>query len=211
MFNWRISAWLQTLQGLASELYNSSVHPSNLDHAPPLKKQWSLFFFCCSWINQHRFSGNGGSKLPKLCVAPSPIWINIFSELCVLDLDHHTGLLFWKYCRKCRIQILWRTQHQNKQSVNSTSTQNTPPKNRRNLSWFWKWLLLILEKLFLLSARRNQVKGVDSRENVAFFTIYTIGQKITSGLRKQHMLPRLAYMLSLTVQSCFIQVLKQWK
>lgn len=37
------------------------------------------------------------------------------------------------------------------------------------------------------------MNGVDSHKNVVFFTIYTIGQKITSGLRKQHMLPRLVY------------------
>lgn len=150
------------------------MKPSNLDRAPPLKKQWSLF--CSSWINQRRFSGNSGSKLHKLCVAPSLIWINLFSELCVWNLDHHTGL-FCKYCRKCRIQILCGIQYQNKWSVDSSLTQNMSPKNRRNLSWFWKLFLGIPDKLFPLSASRNQVNGVDYHQKAVFFTTDTIGQK----------------------------------
>ena len=124
------------------------------------------------------------------CVLPQALSELIFSELCVLNLDHHSGL-FCKYCRKCRIQILCGIQDQNKWSVVSSLTQNMPHKYRRNLSWFWKWLLMIPDKLFPLSGSRNQVNSVDCHQKVVCFTIYTIGQKITSGLRKLHMLPRL--------------------
>lgn len=82
------------------------------------------------------------------------------------------------------------------------------PENRKNLSWFWKRLLMIPDKLLPLSGSRSQVNGVDCHQEVVCFTIYTVGQKIASRLRKLHMLPRLVYTV-LTVVSYFTQVLKQ--
>lgn len=116
----------------------------------------------------------------------------IFSELCVLNLDHHTGLSC-KYCRKCRTQIPSEIQHQNKWSVASSLTQNLPHKNWRRLSCFWKCLLMIPHKLIPLSGSRNQVNIVDYHQKVVCCPVYTTGQKITSGLTKLHLLPRLVY------------------
>lgn len=69
-FNWTVSYWLRTLEGVASGLCSISVQPNNLDHAPPLKELWSLVFSAAELISKD-FSGNGDSKLHNLCVAPS--------------------------------------------------------------------------------------------------------------------------------------------
>lgn len=147
------------------------------------------------------------------CVLPQALSELIFSELCVLNLDHHTGP-FCKYCRKCRIQILCGIEFQNKLSVDSSLTLNMPPKNRRNLSWFWKWLFMIPDKLFPLSGSRNQENVVDCHQKVVCFKIYTIGQKITSGLRTLHMLPRLVYIALIYSGILFytgVETTQQWK
>lgn len=183
------------LEGVTSGLCKTNLCPSNPESITLLHWKNIGFFLYCSWINQKRCSESSGSKLHKLCVAPSSIWINLFSEICVLNLDNHTSLLY-KYCRKCRIQILCGVQCKNKWTDDSSLTQSMASKNRKNLSWVWKWLLMVPDKLFFLSPSGNQVNGVENHQKEVVFTIYAIGQEISSGFRKLHMLPRWVYMFS---------------
>lgn len=114
-FTWRVSCWLKTLGGVTSELYNISVQPSNLDHAPPLKELWSFFIFIFFFAAE-LISKDAVEMVTVNCISyvlPQAWSKLIFSELCVLNLDHHAGLSC-KYCRKCRIQIPCEIQHQNK-------------------------------------------------------------------------------------------------